>query len=316
MRTAPGLARLARGIGFILIAVALALGGAGVVAQASHPPGDARRAELTYTADLALNTRLDALAAQLADVGTTIDALSGDAKAALVAVASGDGTALREALDRGTSRAGIATSTVESVRTSLAGLPGEGPLAVVTYANATLVRRADLLAALGTVGGLGDLWDSVTAKASQAASLTLAIRDHDATVASAAAHGVKAEYTAALEELAKAATLLVGIAELRADIVTTADQTVLDDWIARHDTYDKALTALYTALKASGGKRNPRVDEAYHQENLARQQLPPDNRQIVVILAEVARGGLNQAVVAIEDARGRIDLALQAVAPS
>jgi hypothetical protein len=39
-------------------------------------------------------------------------------------------------------------------------------------------------------------------------------------------------------------------------------------------------------------------------------QLPPDRRTIIVIVSEVTRGGLTQAVLAIEDARGRIDDAL------
>lgn len=315
MRIAPGLGRLARTIGWLAIAAALALGGAGLVGQLSHPPGDARREELTYTADTAMKVRLDAISSQLADVASLIDGLSGDAKASLEAVASGDGTALQEALDRGTGRARTAEASVDSIRASLAGLPGDGPAAAALYGNATLVRRAALLAALDSVTGLGGLWDSVTAKARDAATLTLAIRDHDAAVAGAAALGVKAEYAAAIAQLGQAATLLGQIVQLRKDIVTSTDQTVLDDWIARHDRYDRALLALYQALKASNGQRNPTVDAAYREENLARDQLPADNRQIVVIVAEVSSSGLTQAVLAIESARGRIDEALPAVSP-
>ena len=32
----------------------------------------------------------------------------------------------------------------------------------------------------------------------------------------------------------------------------------------------------------------------------------PDNRSMIVIMADVARGGLNQAVIEIEEARGRL----------
>jgi hypothetical protein len=39
-------------------------------------------------------------------------------------------------------------------------------------------------------------------------------------------------------------------------------------------------------------------------------QLPPDRRTIIVIVSEVTRGGLTQAVLAIEDAHGRIENAL------
>ena len=37
-----------------------------------------------------------------------------------------------------------------------------------------------------------------------------------------------------------------------------------------------------------------------------RRRCPPDARALVVILGDVARGGLNQAVIVIEEARGRL----------
>ncbi len=46
------------------------------------------------------------------------------------------------------------------------------------------------------------------------------------------------------------------------------------------------------------------VREAAERERAARAGLPPDARALVVILGDVARGGLNQAVIEIEDARG------------
>jgi hypothetical protein len=315
MRT-EGLGRLARSIGWLVIAAALAFGGSGLIAQLSHPPGDARREELTYPNDVAMTGRLDAIAEQLTQVSATVDGLSTDAKAALLAVTSGDGDALQQAITRGTGRATSVQTTITTVRSSLAGLPGDGAAAAVAYANTTLVRRADLLAALDSVAGLGDLWASVTAKASEAATLILAIRNHDAAVAEAASLGVQAQYTAAIDKLADAATILHQIVVLRKEVVTTADSTILDDWIARHQRYDTALVGLYQALKASGGLRNPTVDAAYREENLARDGLPPNNGEIVVIVAEVAQSGLNQAVVAIEDARGRIDEALSSVSPT
>jgi hypothetical protein len=52
------------------------------------------------------------------------------------------------------------------------------------------------------------------------------------------------------------------------------------------------------------------VQAARRTEREAFDRLPPDRRTIIVIVAEVARGGLTAAVLAIEDARGRIDDAL------
>jgi hypothetical protein len=312
----PGLGHVARTLGWLALAVGLALGGAGLAGQLSHPPGGPNREELTYAADGTLRGQLDELATQLTGISPIVDGLADDARAALTAVAAGDGEALQVAVTRGTNQANLAQSTVAGVRSSLAGLPGDGHDATAVYANDTLVRRAALLAALDSVGGLGPLWDSVTVRASDAASLIVAIRNHDTTVASAAAQGVQAKYAAALELMTQAGTILDQISELRRQIVAGSDATVLDDWIARNLRHDTALTNLYKALRSSGGQRNPVVDAAYREELLARQDLPKDNREIVVIVAEVAQAGLNQAVIAIDDARGRIDQALATVAPS
>ena len=305
-----------RTVGWLALAAVMALGGAGLVGQLSHPPGGPSRAELTYTADNQLKGQLDSLSGQLAGVSTLVDGLAADARAALTAVAAGDGDALRAALDRGTSQAGLAQTTVAQIRTSLAGLPGEGHDATAVYSNDTLVRRAAMLAALDSVGGLGPLWDSVTAQANSAAALILAIRTHDACVAQGASLGVQAQYAAAIDQLTQCAGVLTQIVDLRRAIVVGSDTTILDDWITLHQTYDTALTNLYKALKQSGGLRNPVVDAAYRAENQARQGLPADNRQIVVIVAEVAQGGLNQAVIAIDGARGRVEEALGTVPAS
>ena len=95
-------------------------------------------------------------------------------------------------------------------------------------------------------------------------------------------------------------------------------QTVLDAWVDRNRDYDLALQALYTALDQSGGNPNTvKVQLARAAERRAWEQLPPDRRTIIVIVAEVARGGLTQAVLAIDDTSGRIDDALaEANAPA
>ena len=59
------------------------------------------------------------------------------------------------------------------------------------------------------------------------------------------------------------------------------------------------------------------VREAAARERAAKELLPPDARALVVILGDVARGGLNQAVIAIEEARGALlDASTRAAAPA
>jgi hypothetical protein len=97
---------------------------------------------------------------------------------------------------------------------------------------------------------------------------------------------------------------------LRKRLIAGTEQTVLDEWINRTGGYDIALKALYGALVKSGGVVTVEVQSARRAERLAFDRLPPDRRTIILIVAEVARGGLTQAVLAIEEAHSRIDEAL------
>ena len=307
---------MARSLLWAVLAVALAFGAAGLVAQLSHPPGDTRRAELTWVGDQSLGTSLDTVSAQLAGVGSLVDALAGDAKAALVAVSSGDGAALQTALDRGAARAASIDATVAQLKATVDALPGAAHADQTLYSGTTIARRASLQVALDAVGTLSGTWAQVTARSTDAAALTTAIRTHDNTLASAAAAGVKAQYPQAIELCQQSLAVIDQITAMRKDFVQPDQTTILDDWIARHLRYDKALLALYQALKDSGGVRNLKVDAAYREQEAALAQLPTDNREVVVIIAQVAQGGLNDAVVAIEYARGQIDAALAEAAPS
>jgi len=74
------------------------------------------------------------------------------------------------------------------------------------------------------------------------------------------------------------------------------------------------LRRLYQALVDSKGKVNDEVRNAFEGEKAARSKLPPDSKGLVIILAEIGRGGLNQAVITIEQARGGLDSALSLLA--
>jgi len=58
------------------------------------------------------------------------------------------------------------------------------------------------------------------------------------------------------------------------------------------------------------------VRAAIDAERAAKDRLPPDSRGLIVIMSEIGRGGMNSAVIAIEEARGRLSEALAAAAPS
>jgi hypothetical protein len=145
-----------------------------------------------------------------------------------------------------------------------------------------------------------------------AAQVTSLISTHDQTVLAAAQQGVAGKFAAALPILKEALETIDEIHDLRVRLIAGTEDTVLDEWIQRNTAYDNALTKLYSALVKSKGAITLEVQAARREEQAAFNNLPPDRRTILVIVSEVARGGLTQAVIAIEDAHGRVDDALGA----
>jgi len=156
---APGISAVLATLAWIALAAVVALGGAGLVGELTHPPGGATREELTYPGDTALALRLDDASIRLRQIATNVDQLSADAKAALEDLASTDSTALQKSLDHGNGIAVILTTATKDLRNSLAGLPGDEPDAILHFSNAPLVRRASILAALLTASISG--WSMV-----------------------------------------------------------------------------------------------------------------------------------------------------------
>ena len=306
----PILLRLVRGLAWTILLALLAVSGAGLLGQTFHAPGSPARAELTWEGDTAIDARLDAAAQQLDAIAADITNLAADAKTALSEVASTDPSRLRAALEDGGAIATRIDEQAKALRTSLVGLPGDGPTAAIEYSNPTLVRRAAILAAIDAAAGVANQWQSVTGRAVDAAEVTSLISQHDATVLSAAQIGVSGKYKDAIPILDQALDTVDQIQDLRQRLITSTDRTGLDEWIDRDRTYDLALQALYAALVKSKGKVDLVVQDKKRDVDNAFDALPPDRRTIIVIVSEVARGGLTQAVLAIEDAHGRIDDAL------
>ena len=290
---------------------AFAVGGAGLIGESFHAPGSQARAELTYAGDVALGAKLDAAAAQLRIISANVDELAAAAKTALEEVASTDPTRLRAALESGGQTATAISTETRDVREALAGLPGDGPDAALGYNNPTLVRRASIIAAVEAAASLASLWQTVTGGAVNAAHLINLIDEHDQTVLAAAQKGVAHQYRDGATIIDSALDSIAQVQELRTTLIKTSDNTVLDEWIQRTSNYDKALQALYVALAESKGVITLKVQAARRDEQAAFAQLPPDRRTIIVIVSEVARGGLTQAILAIDEANARIDDALR-----
>jgi hypothetical protein len=133
-------------------------------------------------------------------------------------------------------------------------------------------------------------------------------------VTDAAALGRSARYEDAMADLDDADATIAAARLLRNQLANTIDVSVLDAWLDRNAAYDVALRALYAAYATSGGTESDELRTAMAAEATARKNLPPDTRGLVVIMAEISRGGMNGAVIAIEETRGRLTAALAAAA--
>lgn len=305
--------RMIVGIGFAALLLAIAIGSAGVVALWSHPPGTAARAELTWAGDSKLGGALDGAEAELGAIAADTDRLAVLARGAIASLSANDQQPFGDALAEGTSLADTIETNSAALRDALAILPGRAPADILTYNTEVLAKRAGLLSALDATEGLGRSWTTLTSRSLQASRLISLLASHDATVGSAAARGRSSDYLGALTTLDAAIAQLDEALDIRNQLANTTDVSTLDEWVRRNRRYDEALMDLYGALRDSGGVIDDAVRSAFREEGLARADLPPDTKGLVVILADLGQGGLNQAVIAIDQARARLDLALDAL---
>ncbi len=298
---------------FVALLATISLGGAGVVAMWSHPSGTAARAELTWVGDGTLGSKLDTAEADLGSIAADVDRLALLARGALAALSAEEQDALGAALGEGSTTSASITEASMLLKARLAGLAGDEPIDALVYSSDVLARRGAMLTAIGATEGLERSWVNLTAGSLMAVGLIDLLGRHDPMVATAAAQGREARYGDALLTLASALGVLNSTAKVRDSLVNSTDVSILDEWLARNRRYDSALVGLYSALRDAGGLVTDSVRAAYAEETAARAQLPPDTRALVLIVAEVGRGGLNQAVIAIEQARGRLNLALESL---
>jgi len=299
------------GVLWLLAVVVLAFGSAGIVAGMAHPPGSPSRAELTWAGDNALRPALDAARADLAAIATDVETLAGRGRVALSAMVSRDEATLAAVSDEGALLAASIRASSDALRDRIGALPGAGPDAAIRYSGDLLRQRSILLDALDATEGLSGAWAQLVAGSLAATRLTLLLEGHDPQTAAAAELGRSTRYDEAVAAIDVSLRMLDSATELRDSLAATVDVTILDEWIGRNRTYDEALRRLYSLLGAAQGRVTPAIREAFAAEEAARANLPPDTRGLVVIMAEIGRGGLNEAVIGIERARGRLALALE-----
>ena len=294
-------------LAWLLAAVVIALGSAGIAGGLDHLPSTGARPELTYGADRAIAPGLDAATVDLRALSDQVDALAGQGRDALTALVGRDTPGLQAAIGAGEAQIVTIQASARELRDRLAALPGlDAAAAAARYSPTTLARYATLVAALPAVDALDDDWARLAAGSVPATELTANLAAHDEIAGQAVRQGAAGKYAAAIRTLALATAQLAAARTVRDQLASRVDTSTLDTWIDRNATYDAAVGDLWAAVLASPTRVTDAVRTAAAREKTAKAQLPQDTSALVVILGDVARGGLNQAVIAIEEARGRL----------
>ena len=295
---------------WLLIVAVVSVGGAGLVAAMANQPATPARAELTFEGDAAAATILDGVQVELTDLAKDVERLGELGRGALTALVSSDFTTLDAAVADGQTLArGIDTRSAQ-IRQELRLVPGTGLQEALVWSPETIARRDLAMSAVDATGGLEAAWARLAAGSTVANRLTLLLTNHDVTAGKAAASGRDRKYAAALKTLATAQAMLGEGRTLRDALANTVDVTTLTQWIDRNDEYDTALARLYRATIAANGRITQELKDAFVAERKAHDFLPSNTTGLVIILAEIGRGGLNQAVIGIEETRAKLQAAV------
>lgn len=298
-------------LAWLAVASLIAFGSAGVVAAMQHQPASAGRPELTFAGDEAARPALNAATDELGALADEVDVLGALARQALTTVVGGDLDVLQTLIAGGTAQLAVVDRQAAELRAAVAGVPGMGSNSALTVSGDLRRRHQGLVATIGLTVGLDADWGAFTGRALDAARLTTLLGRHDEETAAAAKEGSAANYEEALAMLDRSDATVAEARSLAERLGETADVSTLITWLDRNAEYDSALRSLYQSLVDARGRITDKVRAAFVAETEARARLPQDLRGMVVIMAEVAQGGLNQAVISIEEVRGSLSAALQ-----
>jgi len=295
---------------WLAVALVVAVGVAGIAATMSHAPGTPARAELTWDGDRQSEPAIDAATADLQALSDRVDDLGATARDALVQVSAGDVDALQGSITNGTLQLRAIDAANTKLGGSIAAIPHAGSDWALDVSGSTRQRYEELRKTSSLTSTLEADWAAFTGRALDAATMTQLLALHDTQTAAAAKEGTAGRYQEALKALDTSDATIARARGLRDSLAKSSDVSTLTSWIDRNAAYDAALRDLYEALIQSKGRVTATVRNAIDAEKAARAQLPPDTRPLVIIMSDIEQGGLNQAVISIEQARGALSAAL------
>jgi hypothetical protein len=305
--------RFISGVLWLAAVLAIGLGTAGIVAGFDTPAADGSdRTGRSARGDGIVAHALDAIAVEMTTLAGSVDELGTHGRGLLAALSTNDIAKAEAASTAGTALLADIASQADKIRADLAAVPIVGtPAAGYAVSPAVRDRQAAYRGAMGSVETIGPAWTRLTVGSLSATRLSTLLADHDRAVVAAAERGRAADYAAALGHLDDADAFIRESEALRDKLASTVDVSTLDQWLERSAAYDKALRALYVAVRASGGRPTDAVKSAAAAEDAAKRRLPPDTRALVLIMADIGRGGMTGAEVDIEQAHEDIAEALR-----
>lgn len=293
------------GLVWLLFATVLGLGGAGVVARGDNFAGDLARPELTWRYDQAMAPGIAAATDEARHIGEATDKLADAARSALVHLLAGQTKDVADDLARGEVWAADITQRAPVVEARIAELPYlDSPQLVSSRTRERIQALHDIVEATRP---LPERWHQLAVATVPAVEVTAVLQAHDATVFEATQNGVHEQYTEALAILDQAAADLAQAAAMRDQLSAAVDVTTLTQWIDRNRAHDEALRGVYEAIPGGNAEE---IAAAVQKQRDAEAQLPPDTRALVVILGDIALGGVNQAAITIETVRGTVGTAV------
>lgn len=311
-RLRAALVSLLRAAVWLLAGLAISAGAGGVVQGAAHPPGDASRPELTAREDALMAPRIAAFRTGIVSLQQQVGQLSDLGRTALVELRARDSDKLTAALDAGDQVVLASEGYASELAQAFQALP-YGP-ASEAIGEATRERLATIDGAFHAVSPVASDWAAVSARAVPAMRLMDLLTQHDQETFAAAELGSAGKYGQALAALKAPLATLDQAQAIRDQLAASGtDTSTIDAWIGANRTYDLALQKVYQLLAASHGRVTAALRSAIVALDAAKAALPPDTRGLVVIVGDIAQGGLSQALVDIDAARGSLTQAALAV---
>ena len=301
---------------WLFVVVIFALGAAGLVTAMAHRPGTDTRSELTWAADQAVRPLLENAVVDLGRLADVYEQLGQHGRTAISALVQGDGTTLATAVDQGQRLVDEITAAVARVRTQLRTIPGFGPFQERYFSAATIERWNEVNLALDQTEGVEQGWSALARGSQDAIRLLFLEAQHDSYVVAAVQAGTAEDYVEAVRLLDLADPVMAQLRGLQGTLANRFDVSLLGELLDRTTALDASLRTLYSLLITSGGTTTDQISAAIADVDAAREALPTDRRAITVVLAELSQSGPSEAVIRIEQSRGRLLEALRLLTES